>query len=153
MARRLPRDVHGFVQVPAYLSRTGVQEYQAGPEYREPSEVFAPESLATFEEAPVVVGHPGKVTPGDFRAVVVGEVHNARRDGDFVAADLLIRDEDTIDRIEAGGLVEISCGYDCMIEVNPRDGRSYQTKIRINHIGLGPRNWGRAGAAVAIKAA
>ena len=150
------RDEHGYLHVRAFLSRTGPQEYRNADgspriEYREAGEVFASESLATFDQAPFVVRHPGRIGPETYRAFVVGEVRSPRRNGDFVEAEILIRDEATIARVLGGELLELSCGYETTVV--ERGGRLYQTGIRINHVGAGPSGWGRAGAEVSLKKA
>jgi hypothetical protein len=156
------RTVQGHARIPAALSRTGVQNYPQADgttrrEYRSPEEVFKAESLHSFDTATVTVGHPGMVTPESWKEHAVGEVRSAKRDGRYVAAELVIRDQRTLDQIADGSLVELSCGYDCTLVmgggVSP-EGETYdaqQTDITINHVGLGPSNWGRAGSEVRLR--
>ena len=84
-------------------------------------------------------------------------MRGAHRDGDKTAGDIIVRKQSTIDKINADGpdaLREISCGYDCELEMKPGtspEGEKYdaiQRNIVINHIGLGPAGWGRAGSEV-----
>lgn len=156
------RTVQGHARIPAALSRTGVQVYPQADgtvrrEYRPPNEVFASDSLKTFDTATVTVGHPDMVTPANWKQHAVGDIRNAKADRKFVAAELVIRDADTLAKIDSGELAEISCGYDCMLEMTPGtspDGEKYdaiQHNIVINHVGLGPKDWGRAGNDVRLR--
>lgn len=162
------KTVQGGARVPARLSRIGVQNYTQGDgsvlrEYRPPSEVFSPASLASFATATVTIGHPGMVTPSSWKKDAVGSVIGAKQeDGRYVGADLVLQDAEALRRAnlppsDPDALVEISCGYDCELEmrggISP-DGEAYdaiQRNIVINHVALGPRDWGRAGNAVKLK--
>lgn len=156
------RTIQGGAKIPAALARTGVQNYPQADgtvrrEYRPAAEVFAPESLHTFDTATVVIGHPATIDPANWKEHAVGDIRAPHRDGKFVAADLVIRDKATLDRIDSGELQELSCGYDCMLEMTPGtspEGEKYdaiQRSITINHVGLGPSNWGRAGSEVRLR--
>jgi uncharacterized protein len=114
----------GFLKVPGRVARTGIQEYLArelgldgDPNriirvYRPPEEVFAPDSLSTYDGATVTNDHPKElVTAKNYKAVSAGEVRGpGRRDGDFVVCDLIIKDQKTIDDI-LRGKCELSAGY------------------------------------------
>ena len=63
----------GYMQVPARIGRTGIQEYRAGEigltdrdpmeivkVFRPPEEVFDEESMRSFENKPVTNDHPPK---------------------------------------------------------------------------------------------
>jgi hypothetical protein len=97
------------------------------------------------------------VDPSNWKEHAVGDIRNPKRDGSYVAAELVIRDESTLKRIDSGELQELSCGYDCMLEMQPgttSDGEKYdaiQRDITINHVGLGPKDWGRAGSEVRLR--
>lgn len=156
------KTVQGNARIPAALSRTGVQVYPQEDgtvrrEYRPPEEVFAPDSMKSFETATVVVGHPATIDPSNWRQHAIGDIRAPKRDGRFVAAELVIRDRAALDRIDSGELQELSCGYDCMLEMTPgttADGERYdavQRQIVINHVGLGPKAWGRAGSEVRLR--
>jgi hypothetical protein len=156
------RTPQGQARIPANVARTGVQLYPQADgsvrrEYRPPEEVFHPDSLRTYETATVTEGHPGVVTSENWSQLAKGDVRAPHRDGRFVAADLVIRDKSTLDKIEAGDLQELSCGYDCMLELTPGtspDGEHYdaiQRSIVVNHIGLGPKDWARAGNAARLR--
>ena len=83
--------------------------------YRPDSEVFSPETIASFEGMPVTNDHPPDgVDIGNIRALQKGHAHNVRRgsgeESDLLLADLIITDPVLIDLI-LDGKREISCGY------------------------------------------
>lgn len=158
--RRTPQ---GGLIVDANISRVGVLHYtnpdgSTRRELRHPAEVFRKESLESFAHAPLTVDHPsGLVTPESWRKVTVGHVSGpAEKDGKFVAAELHIQDADTIKRIESGELKELSCGYQCRVDMTPGTDPVYgehdarQTGILGNHVAIGPSGWGRAGPEVRL---
>lgn len=142
----------GFLKVPGRVARTGIQDYLArelgldgDPNrivrvYRPEEEVFNDASLGTYDGATVTNDHPKDlVTAKNYKAVAVGEVRGAgRRDGDFVVCDLIIKDQKTIDDINAGKC-ELSAGYTAEYVHGPgvtADGQDYeytQRNIIINH--------------------
>ena len=143
----------GFLRVPGHVARTGIQEY-LGSElgfnhnnivrvYRPPAEVFAPESLASFDGSDVTIEHPAElVNSENYKYTSVGTVKaGASQDGDFVRCDLIVKDQTAIDAILAGK-VELSVGYTAIYKdeagVTP-DGEPYdlmQTCIRVNNVAL-----------------
>jgi len=150
------RTPQGGLVADANLTRTGVFEYkdQDGKvrrELRHPDEVFAPASLATYPTAPVTVDHPGRVGPDNWKTHAVGHVGTSvRRNGDFLSGEVHIQHGDTMQRAEDGELSEISCGYHCDIDPTPGvyQGKPFdvsQRNIRINHVAVGPKGWGRMG--------
>ena len=147
----------------AILARTGAQEYYKSEiyetfegedepilVYRNPEEVFAPATLASFEDKPITVEHPDQsVTPENYSALAVGHTRNVRKgkfnNQDVMIADLIITDADAIKDIEGGIRTDLSCGYDCDIT----DGdKPQQINIRGNHVALCEQ--GRAGIAKII---
>lgn len=142
------------------IARTGSQEYLAGeiqlggdPErvvkvHRYPEDVFEPAAVASFEGKDVTQGHPTEnVGPENFSSYSKGHVQNVRRSGEYIVADLIIKDANLASDVWNGVTREVSCGYMC--EYVP-DGDGYkQQNIRGNHVAVVPR--GRAGAAVSIK--
>lgn len=157
----------GFLRVPGRVARTGIQEYLASElgldgaphdiirVYRAPEQVFDAESLASYDGTDVTVNHPkGLVNSKNYKAVSVGVVRGTgRQDGDFVQADLIVKDADAIAAIEAGK-VELSAGYTAVYEKVSgvtEDGESYdyvQRDIRINHVALVDR--ARAGSSARV---
>lgn len=147
------------------IARTGKQEYlgfELGIEderreeivvvNREESEVFSPETLASFEGAIFTDDHPsGEVTTENVQYLQKGFVKDVRRgndaDSDKILADIIVTDNITIGEILNNGKREISCGYRC--EYVEKDGEFYQKNIRGNHVAL--VDSGRAGKNVAIK--
>ncbi|BCQ68231.1 hypothetical protein PEQA60_22210 [Pseudomonas sp. Eqa60] len=153
----------GFLKVPARVARTGIQEYLArelgldgDPNrivrvHRPPEEVFSPDSLSTYDSSDITNDHPKElVTALTYKGVAVGVVRGpGRPDGDFVAADLIVKDQKTITDINAGKC-EVSAGYTAIYDHAPgvtEDGQAYeyiQREIRINHVAIVDR--ARAGA-------
>lgn len=144
----------------AILARTGKQTYRKCEVFadaaddeseieidRKAEEVFAPETLASFENKPITVEHPDEnVTPDNYNSLSVGfvrDVHKGTVNGqDVMLGTLVITDARTIEEIENGEHTDLSCGYDCDIidEANPQ-----QRNIRGNHVALCEQ--GRAGIA------
>jgi len=116
---------------------------------RDPEEVFSPKALASFEGKPVTFQHPGRAVDAEsWRSLSQGHLQNVRRDGDFVVADLLLMDADTIQKVESNEIREVSAGYDVDYEeIAP--GLARQINIRGNHLALVQR--GRAGPQCSIQ--
>ena len=160
ISRREPEGYLLCLNVP--VARTGMQEYLpeelglgSGPGfiqvYRPEEEVFAPETMASFEAVPVTNDHPRDgVDLDNIRRLQAGHAQNVRRgsgeEADLLLADLVITDERLIEAI-LNGKREISCGY--TYELAEENGRYIQRKIRGNHIAV--VDAGRAGARVSIK--
>lgn len=160
---KVERTPQGGMRVPAHLTRVGVFSYTRTDgsivrELRHPDEVFAEDSLSTLAGAPVTDLHPAKpVRPSNWRKVSIGHVGDeAKPDGCFVSARLLIQDADAIAAIERDERCELSCGYSCKLDdtAGEYNGERYdavQRSIRYNHVALGPKGWGRAGNEVALR--
>lgn len=143
------------------IGRTGMQQYtdgeimgvRAGPDGiinvdRPAGEVFAPESMRSYEGKPVTMLHPDQmVNPSNWQEVAVGTVQNVRQDGNLLIADLLITVADAIEAVK-NGLREVSCGYEAEY-VSPTPGHATQRGIVGNHVALVPR--GRCGSTCSIK--
>lgn len=115
---------------------------------RDEADVFSPAAIASFEGKDVTAGHPAvMVGPENHAAYTKGHVQNVRREGDYLLADLLVKDAALISDIKNNIVREVSCGYHCQYVP---DGSGYrQEQIRGNHVAIVPR--GRAGHEVAIK--
>ena len=158
----------GFLVVPSRIARTGIQDYFAGElgikdgdpmrvirVYRPPEEVFSPESMQSFENKSITDNHPQKsVSIENVKSLTVGHTASGvERDGDFLIAELHIKDAKTIKQVESGK-VELSNGYSSDIEFVEGvtdSGQKYdavQRNIRGNHIAIVEK--GRAGSAVKI---
>lgn len=152
----------GFLRVPARLTRTGVLAYKRADgsiqrELRHPDEVFSAASLASMGGSPITDLHPSEqVSPKNATAFARGFVAEAtRRDGKFVAGELVIMARDLIDMVERGDRAELSPGYTCEIDPTPGEyeGERYdaiQKGIVYNHLAVGPSNWGRSGPEVRL---
>jgi len=110
---------------------------------RDAADVFDPDAVASFEGAPVVIGHPNNddfVSPDTWRGLSIGHVQNVHRgsppDDDLLLADMLITDRRGIDAVR-GGMRGVSAGYDASYTQSAA-GYGRQGQIRANHIALVP---------------
>ncbi|MFH6780803.1 MULTISPECIES: DUF2213 domain-containing protein [Methylobacterium] len=152
---------NGALVVQARAARAGnVQVYRgdevARPDlaqvriYRDPDEIFRPESLRSFGHKPVTLDHPAEaVTPRTWRGVARGHVGDeVVRDGEFVRIPMLLADSSAIAAVQ-GGRREVSVGYTCDLDWTPGtapDGSPYdarQTRIVVDHVAIVAQ--GRAG--------
>lgn len=159
LSPNIHRTPEGFLLcIDTVLNRTGVQVYAPsevpddiipGPNgtvtiERDPDEVFAPDTIASFEGKPVTLEHPVEngqrvdVTSQNWKKYVVGHAQHVKR-GEGLAdhltfGDLVIYDDQTIDAILKGAR-EISCGYDSSYEILGV-GHARQSQIRGNHIAV-----------------
>lgn len=156
------RTPQGGIKVPAYLTRTGVFAYKTADgstrrEYRPPTEVFDASSLRTLEDAPVTDLHQGMVRADSYQTLSKGHVRDVKRSGNFVAANVLVQDAALVQAVERGDRREVSCGYECSLDMTPGrtdSGEEYdavQTNIRYNHAALLPVGAGRAGREVGLR--
>lgn len=142
------------------IARTGDQQYTArevmqdgDPSqmvivHRRPEDVFAEETIASFEGKPVTDDHPPEnVQAENFASYARGHVQNVRRAGDNLMGDVYITDAKLASDVKHRVKREISCGYQCDL-VPDGAGGYYQTNIRGNHVAVVLR--GRAGHDVAI---
>lgn len=115
---------------------------------RRPEDVFDPAAIASFEGKDVTYTHPPEMlAPENQSSYSKGHAENVRREGDFLVADLHLKDPTLISEVRNGILREVSCGYLC--DYAPSGAGYRQINIRGNHIAIVPR--GRAGHDVAIK--
>ncbi len=119
--------------------------------HRDASEVFRPETIASFEGKAVTITHPTEfVGPQNWSRLAKGTLQNVRRgegeQKDDLIADLLIMDHMAINLIK-NGLREVSCGYEADY-TQTEEGKGTQTNIVGNHLALVDQ--GRAGSAYAI---
>ncbi len=156
--RKPEKTPQGFLRVDGIASRTGVFEYRNDNgsirrELRLPEDVFAQQALNGFEGAPLTDGHPDEaVTMSNVKRYEVGTVTGpARRDGDFVAATIMVKDPKVIAKLERGD-TGLSVGYAVDLDETPGNhpvfGRydAIQRNIVINHLAVGvqPRAGERA---------
>jgi uncharacterized protein len=160
-AQRTPQ---GGLRIPATFTRSGIFEYaradgSTSREYRPPDEVFHADAISSLEDAPVTKLHPsGLVEPGNYRALSVGHVRpGVKRDGEYIAGEVVIQDAEAVAAVERGELAEISLGYKVHLDATPGvtpEGERYdavQRRIVHNHAALGPVGWGRAGRDVGLR--
>ena len=103
---------------------------------RSREELFKPETVASFNGKPVVIGHEaGFVNPSNFKSRAVGTVQNVREEEGKLVADLLITDDEAIRLIQSGELREVSCGFDAEC-VPDGPGAGHQEGIVGNHVAL-----------------
>lgn len=118
---------------------------------RDEDALFNPQTIASFEGKPVTDDHPDDwVSPENHKSLSNGTAHDVRRgegiESDYLLADLLITNKDTIDAV-MDGKVEISLGYDAdYTEICV--GKGVQTNIFGNHIALVDK--GRCGSRCSI---
>lgn len=160
---RVSRTPQGGLKVPAALTREGVFTYRntdgtVRREYRPADEVFKADALASLEDAPVTDLHPSTMVDASNHGVLSkGHVRDIKRDGQYVAATMLVQDKALIEAIESGARKEISCGYTCKLDMTPGispQGEAYdaiQRGITYNHAALLPIGAGRAGRDVALR--
>lgn len=116
--------------------------------YRSPEELFSPETIASFEGKPVTNTHPH--TNLDINTAPMterGHVQNVRREGDFLVADLHVKDAGLVSEVQNKLKREVSSGYDCSWH-KIGEGQYEQREIIGNHVAVVPN--GRAGPKVAI---
>ena len=133
-------------EVPVTADDTGLILIQRGEDV-----LFDPKTIASAESKPITDDHPDDwVNPENWKELSKGTGQNVRRgdgiDSDYLLADLLITDKDTIQAV-IDGKVEISLGYDAdYTEVSK--GKGLQSNIVINHIALVDK--GRCGSRCSI---
>ncbi len=154
----------GFLVIDARPTRTGIFRYRRADgtvraEYRSPEEVARADSLTTLRGASVTDLHPatGRVSPQNVHELEVGSVTDARMDGAFVHAELIVKRHDAIEAVRAKKRVELSCGYQCDFDPTPGttpEGERYdgvQRNIRYNHVALLPAGTARGGPECALR--
>ncbi len=138
--------MYGKGEVPVTADDTGLILIQRGEDV-----LFDPKTIASAESKPITDDHPDDwVNPENWKELSKGTGQNVRRgdgiDSDYLLADLLITDKDTIQAV-IDGKVEISLGYDAdYTEVSK--GKGLQSNIVINHIALVDK--GRCGSRCSI---
>lgn len=144
---------NGFFRCVGNLSRIGIYSYldsegNIKKELRHPEDVFAPESLRSFEQLPLTLEHPAELLTAENAAkYTVGNVAHVKSDADKVFGSFLITEKKALDAITAGKK-EISPGYTVDLDETPGitdgipgipDGLAYdarQKNIRGNHVAI-----------------
>jgi len=154
----------GGLKIDAAVSSAGVFPYLTTDgktrwEYRPPEEVLKADSLASLTDVAVTLRHPpGLVDARNWKQFAIGHQSGpVSADGDKAVTTLIVSDAKAIADIAAGKLVELSGGYSCDLEassgVTPEGIKfdAVQRNIRYNHVGIGPRGWGRQGSTVSLR--
>lgn len=153
---------NGWLRIDGRITRTGVFTYRNSDgsmrrELRLPEEVFKEDAMQSFALVPVTDEHPpGFLDAKNTREYARGSVAGTlRKDGEFIAGELLVTDADLIKKLEDGVARELSCGYNCDLDEKPgvtADGLRYdaiQRNIRGNHVAVVPK--GRAGPEARVR--
>ena len=160
-------DENGFLVDTPIVARVGVQTYYLPDgterrEFRPASEVFKPDSLASYQGKPITLGHVF-VHSDNAKEVVVGAVSGpAMREDSNVIDPLTVYDKESIEKAKNGIAGELSVGYST-VDVESRgwgsnetgeyklDGEyqsqdeipsdwvrfdALQTEIKVNHVAL-----------------
>ncbi len=159
----------GFLKTGGHFARAGIYEYRREDgtiqrELRPLEEVHDPESLASYDSAPVTIGHPAdeEVNAKNVKRYEVGNVSgSARADGELVAGDVVVKDDKAIQLVK-GGLQELSPGHRIVLDETPGADKRYaypgnptgrydavQRRIRINHLAIVPQ--ARGGSTVRLR--
>lgn len=143
----------GYLIAPGVLARTGVQTYRArelgldgGDKeirlYRPPEEVFADDSVTSFEGKPITMNHPPTdVVADNWRKYAVGDVRDVKQADGHMTATLIIRDKAAV-RAVLDGKSALSNGYSFDFDPTPGqapDGSAYdavQRRVRGNHTAI-----------------
>lgn len=150
----------GFLRAEGHPTKAGIFVYRnpdgtTRRELRPPDEVFKQDSLNSLQLAPVTDDHPpGNLTAENAQEYMRGAVgETVRRDGDLVAAPMMVTDRKLRDKMMAGKTA-LSCGYTCDVDFTAGEwnGQRYdavQKNIRYNHLAVVER--GRAGADARVR--
>lgn len=109
-------DENGFLVDTPVVARVGVQSYflpdgSERREFRPASEVFKPDSLASYQGKPITLGHVF-VNVDNAKQVVVGSVSgSAARQDSNVVVPLTVYDKESIEKAKSGVAAELSVGY------------------------------------------
>lgn len=145
----------GFLKAPARTARTGIQQYLAKEleldgdpmrvvnVYRPADQVFSADSLASYNGVDITDDHPAEmVNSENYKALTIGHISGpAVQDGDYVLANLILKDAAAIKLVESGK-AQLSAGYTAEYKEESgvtADGAPYefiQTDIKINHVAL-----------------
>lgn len=152
----------GYIRAKAIVTRAGVFTYANADgtprkELRLPQEVFHDNALSSMRLIPVTNGHPKQklVNAENSKHLAVGFTGDTvEQQGDFVLANLVITDADTVKMVQEQARRELSLGYtvDLVPEEGEYNGERYdykQTNIRYNHLAL--VDSARAGSEARIK--
>nr|DAQ15562.1 MAG TPA: hypothetical protein [Caudoviricetes sp.] len=150
----------GFLVVPATISKVGVFDYLATElglkedsikkVARTEKSLFSDETIKSFENATLTVGHPKDgVNAKNWKQLSVGVVRNVKRVGDELTAEAWIYDESAIKTVQENGVEQLSCGYDCDIKPSTVQDADFEMSPMIgNHVAIVAK--GRCGESVKL---
>ena len=150
----------GFLVVPAIISKVGVFDYLATElglkeegikkVARTEKSLFSDETIKSFENATLTVGHPKDgVNAKNWKQLSVGVVRNVKRVGDELTAEAWIYDESAIKTVQENGVEQLSCGYDCDIKPSTVQDADFEMSPMIgNHVAIVAK--GRCGGSVKL---
>ena len=150
----------GFLVVPATISKVGVFDYLATElglkeegikkVARTEKSLFSDETIKSFENATLTVGHPKDgVNAKNWKQLSVGVVRNVKRVGDELTAEAWIYDESAIKTVQENGVEQLSCGYDCDIKPSTVQDADFEMSPMIgNHVAIVAK--GRCGGGVKL---
>lgn len=153
---QIRKNSDGSIDVPGYLTKTGVFEYRRGDatvrELRSDAEVFSERSLDSLRSVLVTKDHPPEfLTTDNWKEHAIGHVSHVSADPPYVSGKLRVHDAAAIHMIEQGYLKEVSCGYACVPKAaNREDADIEQTELEYNHVAIGPEGWSRMGTALRL---
>lgn len=152
----------GYIRAKAVVTRAGVFTYANADgtlrkELRLPDDVFNQDALSSMRLIPVTNGHPKEklVDASNSKRLGIGFTgENIEQDGNFVLANIVITDADTVRMVQQQARRELSLGYtvDLVPESGEYNGERYdfkQTNIKYNHLAL--VDTARAGSEARIK--
>lgn len=142
----------GFLVSTPKVSRVGIMEYDARElgfdeekilkVYRDESEVFSKESIASYAYKPITNGHPPIfVDSKNWKDYSIGQIGGEiLRDGEFVRVPICLMDDAAIEVMKSGRK-ELSMGYEAELcfEEGEYNGEHYdavQKNLRMNHLAL-----------------
>lgn len=146
--------------VPAVISRLGVFDYHAKElginelgikrVARTEKSLFSDETIASFENASLTVGHPKEgVNAKNWKTYAVGTVRNVKRVNDTLTAEAWIFDQEAIRIVQEEGISELSCGYDCDVLPSTLADADFEMSPMIgNHVAIVAN--GRCGGTVKL---
>lgn len=151
----------GYLKADALATRAGIFTYlnfdgSLRRELRHPDEVFNKDSLASLAGVAVTNDHPPEALNAEntrkYAAGFTGDAVN--QVSDLVQTKITITDDRAIQEILSGSKQELSCGYECTVEMTPGmwQGMEYdavQKEIRYNHLAI--VKYGRAGPEARIR--
>lgn len=151
LGKNVQETAQGFLKIPAYTARTGIQKYRMDDgrvvkEYRPESEVFSQTSMESLATAAVTDGHPSEmVNPDNAKELMVGFPMGGVEKIDeglekYLGTHVVVTHRSAIDAIKAGK-AELSNGYHVDLEFTEgeHNGERYdaiQKNIVNNHIAI-----------------